>query len=952
MSRGAQNRATAATGMNVGSSRSHSVFTVTVSQRDTISNVKKQSKLVLIDLAGSEMVKKTAATGQQLEEAKTINKSLSALGLVINALTDDKITHIPYRDSKLTRVLQDSLGGNSKTVLIVAASPSMFNALETVSTFRFGARAKNIENKAKVNATRSVEELEGCLQKAEATIEALNGKIATLETQLQLSVEQVKKFELLQLTARQNVESDVTADDEETNDASGDRTDTWTDKITPIKGFEMADTLNTVGDLSLNESDNGALPDEESTGRGSSTRSGPGSPSAPSGVSQHANQLLIEKLNEEAVVAAAALEASAANISALETQVESLKQQLEDEQSDGQRKETENESLTRLLNAKTKELAIQLEAVEDAQKQVQSQKIAMEKLTSEKESLVTVYEEGKVELEASLSRLAFEKLELESSIDTLRAENARMTAEIADMSGEENNAMKSTDMTETEEEAVADNRSRTGSGNSISDKQLQSTAGADSLNSSSVSVAHDTVADIEHGSSTDVSLTTNVKYFDTGICKEKLSMHKTEFNEILQHFSEKIHAYTMDASFTANSSDIEGKTSELCGVLTSWLDILCIEQLTWYDDIDKHNHNISKVLKKQSKLLLDGENQRAKIANDLQERVVMVLRLEAELSSVRERGMNSEEAKEFYESRDRSKMASLQQRLEQLVAVHRQLLRRYASLELENKEFRRKLQIRDDRIRSLESSNKELIISTRVQGERYLHELGGCKEIIEQLKVEQMKLFKQSQGHNQSQPMMNSRDGPAPMLRGGYSGNRGSSVNANSISSKTLRGGSGSSQSRATNYTSQPIVRSQPPSEDEYSRPNSSGLGNMESGNVGEEFSNYFPNSNSRRSSSRHSVTSGSLNYDDVRTSGPNAGDSRRMSSGSMSSSNGNISGHTSVASSSIIDGGSNGHYSNTAAPSSQRNSLSNWARNSLSYVVNGSLPSQSNSTANSTNPN
>ena len=209
-------------------------------------------------------LKKTAATGQQLEEAKTINKSLSALGLVINALTDDKITHIPYRDSKLTRVLQDSLGGNSKTVLIVAASPSMYNALETVSTFRFGARAKNIENKAKVNATRSVEELEGCLHKAEASIETLNGKIVTLETQLQVANDQVKKSELLLL----NQENANTSVDDECPDVdSAAVVDTWTDKITPIKNGEglpqsvMSD-LNVNGELEY-------VPDKESDGPGS-----------------------------------------------------------------------------------------------------------------------------------------------------------------------------------------------------------------------------------------------------------------------------------------------------------------------------------------------------------------------------------------------------------------------------------------------------------------------------------------------------------------------------------------------------------------------------------------------------------------------------------------------------------------------------------------------------------
>jgi len=77
-----------------------------------------------------------------LEEGKSINKSLTVLGMVINSLTDGKSTHIPYRDSKLTRVLQESLGGNSKTSLIVTASPSVFNDQETVSTLRFGMRVK------------------------------------------------------------------------------------------------------------------------------------------------------------------------------------------------------------------------------------------------------------------------------------------------------------------------------------------------------------------------------------------------------------------------------------------------------------------------------------------------------------------------------------------------------------------------------------------------------------------------------------------------------------------------------------------------------------------------------------------------------------------------------------------------------------------------------------------
>jgi kinesin family protein 5 len=94
--------------MNAGSSRSHSIVNFMITQKNTLTDSTRVGKLYLVDLAGSEKVGKTGAEGSVLEEAKTINKSLSALGNVINALTDGKSTHVPYRDSKLTRVLQVS----------------------------------------------------------------------------------------------------------------------------------------------------------------------------------------------------------------------------------------------------------------------------------------------------------------------------------------------------------------------------------------------------------------------------------------------------------------------------------------------------------------------------------------------------------------------------------------------------------------------------------------------------------------------------------------------------------------------------------------------------------------------------------------------------------------------------------------------------------------------------
>jgi len=144
MNFGNNNRKTASTKMNARSSRSHSIFQIyleTASMKDG-QQVIKAGKLNLVDLAGSERSSKTGATGETLKEGILINKSLMTLGNVITALCDRTSKHIPYRDSNLTRLLQDSLGGNTKTVMIAALSPANYNFEETMSTLRYANRAK------------------------------------------------------------------------------------------------------------------------------------------------------------------------------------------------------------------------------------------------------------------------------------------------------------------------------------------------------------------------------------------------------------------------------------------------------------------------------------------------------------------------------------------------------------------------------------------------------------------------------------------------------------------------------------------------------------------------------------------------------------------------------------------------------------------------------------------
>ena len=170
------NRKTAETKLNHNSSRSHCILILEVTQSFKKEKLIKKGTLNLVDLAGSEKVSKTGAVGLTLEEAKKINLSLSTLGNVIHSLTH-KSEHIPYRDSKLTRLLKESLGGNYKTSLIVTCSPHSYNLDEVVSSLLFAKRVKTIKNIVKVNIKYSYEELQKMVYLLNAKLKkALNGE--------------------------------------------------------------------------------------------------------------------------------------------------------------------------------------------------------------------------------------------------------------------------------------------------------------------------------------------------------------------------------------------------------------------------------------------------------------------------------------------------------------------------------------------------------------------------------------------------------------------------------------------------------------------------------------------------------------------------------------------------------------------------------------------------------
>ncbi|XP_072945676.1 kinesin-like protein Klp68D isoform X2 [Epargyreus clarus] len=172
MRAGNRHRAAGRTDMNEHSSRSHAVFLVTVETAHRDTNRIRVGKLNLVDLAGSERQRKTGASAERLREAARINQALSSLGNVISALAENS-PHVPYRDSKLTRILQDSLGGNSKTIMIANIGPASFNYDETITTLRYAHRAKAIKNKP----VRNEDPKDAKLREYQAEIERLRALI-------------------------------------------------------------------------------------------------------------------------------------------------------------------------------------------------------------------------------------------------------------------------------------------------------------------------------------------------------------------------------------------------------------------------------------------------------------------------------------------------------------------------------------------------------------------------------------------------------------------------------------------------------------------------------------------------------------------------------------------------------------------------------------------------------
>jgi len=250
LSTGAAARSVGSTKMNAVSSRSHAVFTLTLEQTrlgeaeaDSDTPAYTCSKLHLVDLAGSERQKKTQSSGTRLREAAFINKGLLALGNVINALSESETQskggkgghrHVPYRDSKLTRLLQDSLGGNSHTLMIACVSSADSNFDETLNTLRYAQRASCIQNKASVNTDPHT-----------AQVVALQKQVRQLQLALMASQGGEGGQSLAALTATLAASVSAPADGTSFNTSGGDSTSALTDALARVAKLESRN-----GDLS------------------------------------------------------------------------------------------------------------------------------------------------------------------------------------------------------------------------------------------------------------------------------------------------------------------------------------------------------------------------------------------------------------------------------------------------------------------------------------------------------------------------------------------------------------------------------------------------------------------------------------------------------------------------------------------------------------------------------
>ncbi|RIB10372.1 kinesin heavy chain [Gigaspora rosea] len=705
MKRGGSARIVAYTNMNAESSRSHSIFVITINQKNLADGSVKSGKLSLVDLAGSEKVGKTGASGQTLEEAKKINKSLSALGMVINALTDGKSTHIPYRDSKLTRILQESLGGNSRTTLIINSSPSSFNEAETLSTLRFGMRAKSIKNKAKVNAELSPAELKVLLKKAKSEAVSFQQYIAALEGEIGVwrsggnvpkekwaSMEKVSGSSAAAPTTPTSATNPQleTVKKEVESESSESRPSTPAPILEKDERDELLKRENELNDqiaeketelaakekllAELNEELDTYKKQEESITKENKQ------------MTSELNELKVqlEKVTYDHKEDAIIMDSLREQNSDLTTEIEELKKAISGlklAQREGDKEQKKQEKMAQILAELDPSGVISAK-----EKQIRDTLLKLEKVDGDSSTSLTLEELATVRRELAESKELVSTHE--QTINELHYENERLTRQ-----RDEFEIRLSTLETEYEE---------------LLDKTI-----AEEEANSNIDIT-ETVAELRGKLEAQFTAKKEVQQKEIEELKQELEKKNEELHKLNSALTDLKRA-NEELQNALNDKEKEGKSDGQKSVA----------------DKEKDMERIRKTMAQQ---LADFDVMKKALMRDLQNRCEKVVELEISLDETREQYNNV--LRSNNNKAQQKKMAFLERNLEQLTNVQKQLVEQNSSLKKEVAIAERKLLARNERIQALEALLQDAQEKLTTQNQKFEAQLQAVRERLEQARAQ------------------------------------------------------------------------------------------------------------------------------------------------------------------------------------------------------------------------
>lgn len=724
---GKSNRHVAVTNMNEHSSRSHSVFLINVKQEHLETEKKLNGKLYLVDLAGSEKVSKTGAEGAVLDEAKNINKSLSALGNVISALADGNKSHVPYRDSKLTRILQESLGGNARTTIVICCSPASYNESETKSTLMFGQRAKTIKNSVKVNEELTADEWKRRYEKEKEK----NGKLKTWVQKLEAELKAWRSGQSVTSEEQIDMKASITSIESE--------------------GLEVAPTImeSSIGNLStITEAEKTQWDGERIKLYAQLDEKD----DEINNTSQMIERLKEQMMEQEELISSGKKDYDVLQqeMSRIQTDNESAKDEVKEvlqaleelamnydqKSQEVDAKNIENEALAEELSKKTNSLNALQSDYDSTKDSVSHQKKRMADMMSG--LLKDLGDIGEIVGGGDSKSLLGTSEKLEEEFTVARLYISRMKSEVKSLvTRSQNFETSSTEVNKKLETAVKE----------LSDCQLtiqQHEAKMSSLN--------ETIKDIDHKKRL---LQENVDSLNEEIAKLRAQeqIHITEKEKVksdadmtsaLEQQME-VHRESHQKQLSGLRDEIDNKQS-LIDQLKEQNQKLSLALDKLQIDYDKLKAEESEKTAKLNELTLqiDRKEQARQDLKGLEETVAKELQTLHNLrklfvQDLQNRVRKSQMKKDDDEDDDiggnaaqKQKISFLENNLEQLTKVHKQLVRDNADLRCELPKLEKRLRATMERVKALEGALKEAKEGAMRDRKRYQHEVDRIKEAVRQ----------------------------------------------------------------------------------------------------------------------------------------------------------------------------------------------------------------------------